>query len=200
MSASALLFVFGWSLALATVLPELVQLRRSSKVRSNEGLSPTTQMATLTVFAWWLCYSTRLQVWPGVVTDVLTLLLAASHARTTRVLQLQHIAFVAVVAACGLFLPVTVLGAFATFISASRGIPQLRTAWIASDLSGVSKSYWVLQAATGVGWLVFGLLSNAPWLGAFAVIAAPVSLAIAYHAHQHSRVSSTNRVDSPLTA
>jgi uncharacterized protein with PQ loop repeat len=151
-------------------------------------------MATLVVFAWWLCYSTRLSVWQGVATDAITLALAASHVRTTRVLQLQHLVFVAVIAACGLFLPVSVLGAFATLISASRGIPQLRTAWITSDLSGVSPSYWLLQAATGIGWLVFGLLSHAPWLGAFAVIAAPVSLAIAHHAHQHSRRANTETI------
>lgn len=189
MSASMALALFGWTLALASILPEVLQLLRSSKTSSAEGLSQMTQMATLTVFAWWLCYSTRLAVWPGVATDALTLLLAASHVRSTKVLQLQHLAFVAVIAACGLFLPITVLGAFATLISASRGIPQLRTAWVASDLSGVSASYWLLQATTGIGWLVFGLLSHAPWLGAFAVIASPVSIAIAYHAHQHSRIT-----------
>jgi hypothetical protein len=79
----------------------------------------------------------------------------------------------------------------ATCISAARGIPQLKAAWNSSDLSGVSVKYWVLQAATGIGWLVFGLASGAPWLGAFAVIAAPVSLAIAWHAAPKREMSST---------
>jgi uncharacterized protein with PQ loop repeat len=181
------LAVFGWALAACTVFPELLQVRRARSVRSSEGLAPLTQMATLVVFAWWLCYSTRLHVWPGVATDVTTLVLAVWHARSTRVLSVQHLAFVAIVAACGAFLPITVLGVFATAISASRGVPQLRAAWRASDLSGVSAGYWALQAATGLGWLVFGIASDAPWLGAFAVLAAPVSAGIAWHAHAHNR-------------
>jgi uncharacterized protein with PQ loop repeat len=178
------LAVFGWVLAACTVFPELVQLRRSSKVRSSEGIAPLTQVATLVVFAWWLCYSARLQVWQGAATDIIALSLAAWHARITKVLSWSHVAFVCVLAACGAFLPITVLGVLATAISASRGVPQLRAAWKAADLSGVSSSYWLLQALTGIGWLVFGVQSGAPWLGAFAVVAAPVSLAIAWHARQ----------------
>jgi uncharacterized protein with PQ loop repeat len=187
-----LLTTFGWALAACTVLPELVQLRRARAVRSSEGLAPLTQLATLVVFAWWLCYSARLHVWPGVATDVTTLLLAVWHVRSTRVLSAQHLVFVAIVAACGVFLPITVLGVFATAISAARGLPQLRSAWRSSDLSGVSAGYWSLQAATGLGWLAFGLASNAPWLGAFAILAAPVSAGIAWHAYSHHRRTAAN--------
>jgi hypothetical protein len=183
------LFVFGWLLAAVSVITELIQLMRASKVKSRAGLSPITMCATLVVFSWWLAYSSRLSVWPGVTTDALALVLAASHAFTSRVLRPRHIVSVVALVATGALLPITLLGMSATCISAARGIPQLKAAWNSSDLSGVSVKYWVLQAATGIGWLVFGLASGAPWLGAFAVIAAPVSLAIAWHAapkHQNS--------------
>jgi uncharacterized protein with PQ loop repeat len=186
-----LLFVFGWSLAVATIVTELIQLMRSSKVKSSAGLSALTMCATVLVFSWWLIYSMRLQVWPGVAADLLAVVLAGSHAFASKMLRVRHVTAVVALVAAGVILPITILGIAATSISAARGIPQLRAAWHAADLSGVSVKYWVLQAVTGIGWLVFGLASGAPWLGAFAVVAAPVSLGIAWHAsrtqvqHQH---------------
>jgi uncharacterized protein with PQ loop repeat len=177
-----LLFWGGWLLAIVTVSSELVQLRQASASESRSGLSSTTVASSLVVFAWWLAYSTRLSVWPGVATDVVTLCLAAAHARTVKLLHTKHVVGIVSLIALVVLLPITALGIIATIGSAVRGLPQLKTAWRAGDLTGVSAPYWTLQALTGLGWLVFGLASDAPWLGAFAVITAPVSLAIAWHA------------------
>jgi hypothetical protein len=177
-----LLFVGGWLLAAVSVSSEIVQLRQVSSNESRSGLSAVTVASALVVFSWWLAYSARLAVWPGVVTDVVTLCIALAYARTVRLLTTKHVALICSCVALVIFLPLTILGAIATAGSAARGLPQLRTAWHAEDLTGVSAPYWVLQALTGLGWLAFGLASNAPWLGAFAVITAPVSLAIAWHA------------------
>jgi uncharacterized protein with PQ loop repeat len=170
--------VLGWVLAAATVAPELVQLRRGSRVRSHEGISPLTVATTMVVFAWWLSYSFKLSVWPAVVTDLTALLLAVMHARVVRVLSNAWLLAIGAVAVLGAALPVWVLGAVATVGSATRGMPQLRKAWRSQELSGVSAGYWALQAASSTGWLVYGLAVGAPWLGAFALAAAPVSSAI----------------------
>ncbi len=173
------LMLFGWVLAAVSVGSELLQVFKASKSSDSDGVSSHTVIGTLVVFSWWLCYSARLEVWPGVATDVAALILAYIHARSVGALRARHLLVLLAAVAYGSLVPLAVLGVSGTIGSMVRGGPQLVRTLRSGEAGGVSWEYWALQAATSVGWLVYGLLEGAVWLGAFAVVSAPVGAFIA---------------------
>ena len=181
------LILFGWTLAGVSVSSELLQVLKASKASRTDGVSSHTVIGTLVVFAWWLCYSTRLGVWPGVATDIVTLVLAYMHARSVRALRPAYWLFLIPAVVYGAFVPITILGLSGTVGSMLRGGPQLVRTLRRGDAEGVSWEYWALQAATGLGWLAYGLLIGAVWLGAYAVVAAPVGAFIAWRVFKSGR-------------
>jgi uncharacterized protein with PQ loop repeat len=126
-------------------------------------------------------------VWPGVATDVVTLVLAYMHARSVRALRPAYWLFLIPAVLYGALVPIAVLGLSGTAGSMLRGGPQLVRTLRRGDAEGVSWEYWALQAATGLGWLAYGLLIGAVWLGAFAVVSAPVGAFIAWRVFKNSR-------------
>jgi uncharacterized protein with PQ loop repeat len=181
------LMLSGWVLAGVSVSSELLQVFRASRAGRTDGVSPHTVVGTLVVFAWWLCYSTRLGVWPGVATDAVTLVLAYMHARSVRALRTAHWLFLIPAVLYGSLVPITVLGLSGTAGSMLRGGPQLVRTLRRGDAQGVSWEYWALQAATGLGWLAYGVFVGAMWLGAFAVVSAPVGVFIAWRVFKAGR-------------
>jgi uncharacterized protein with PQ loop repeat len=181
------LMIFGWVLAGVSISSELLQIFRASKAERSDGVSAHTVLLTLVVFSWWLCYSARLEVWPGVATDVVTLALAFIHARSVRALRASHWLVLVPAVLYGALIPLFVLGLSGTIGSMLRGGPQLVRTLRRGEAAGVSWEYWALQGVTGIGWLVYGLLVGAVWLGAFAVVSAPVAAFIAWRVFEAGR-------------
>lgn len=180
-----LLTLLGLFALVCNVAYPLPQLRRLWTTRDVSGIAPTTIAASLVGGTWWSAYALSLGDVPAILACVfatlvqssLLVLLARSGGLDLR-RWLPGVVALASLAVLVWWSPV-VVGVMANCVSAARALPQLWTALRGrTPLSGCSLGSWVLVEASAVSWLVYGLCSGQPLLGAAYVVTIPAAAII----------------------
>lgn len=185
--------LLGWVIAAAsslTLLPILIKVLRT---KDTAGVSATTAALASLAMLCWTGYTWSLRDWPAFASSVGPLviwsaLLAALVAlRRDRGTLTAAAAAVLVALPLILFAPPALLAVFAVSGSVGWALPQLRTAFSATPLSGVSVPGYALVCCENIGWIVYGLATGHLAYIFAPAVQAPATALIAYRAHRSRR-------------
>jgi MtN3 and saliva related transmembrane protein len=149
-------------LAWVQFVPQVVRTARSGDV---SGVSPAMWAVLAAQAIAWMVFGARAGLVPSIATNVvlgtaaavMLVLLARDRARGyVRALSFLGVV-VAIEAATLVGLPNAAMGLVAAALSTVAFVPQARTALRSDDLSGLSRSMWVLSVVAGLAWCTYGI-------------------------------------------
>ncbi len=180
----------GWTLAIVAIATAWPQTYRLVRTRVPHGVDPRTAgLAALTMVAW-TGYTVNLGDIPAVVSSIGPLLAWATTLITLVALGTRGalVSLIWTTCAAGALTVLActpawgVLGAIAAAGSAGWAIPQLRTAFTATRLDGISITAYAAMALENVGWILYAFLTSTPAYAVGASIQAPATAFIAWKA------------------
>jgi MtN3 and saliva related transmembrane protein len=177
---------FGYLIALAASVPDVLQLRRTLRRRHLSGLSALTQVSYLMSWSAWAVYGIRLGDGPVIVSSLLSVGVAATMvtliARLGALPPLRHVLlpgfFYAAAATVALVDP-RLGGTALALVEVTFFLPQLTATFRSADLSGVSPASIGWELTTSIGWVIYTVAAGIPeagvFSGAYALLLAVVS-------------------------
>lgn len=182
----------GWLLAIGSALSVAPQAWKTWRTRNLEGVSHLTVASALSTMVMWCFYTFSRVDWPAFAGSVgpliafsivlyVMLRLKSEYAQRTALAVVFAVFVAVVVTAIG---HISALGWVAGTGAALWGLPQLKTALTQDLLDGVSVSAFVIVALEAAGWVVYGLLMNAPAYGLGPLVQFPTAVLIAYKAYK----------------
>lgn len=177
-----ILAVVGSLLYVATAVPALVEVLRN---RDAESVSAGTLDLLLLSGVWWIVYSYDIGNLPTLIASSLAILSPV----VILVLKLRSGLFPRRTLAglvVGLFLLVVVdeidpmvLGVVAAVLSLLIVAPTAYRVLVRNQApEGASLGFWILEAATALVWVVYGILIGHPILGVTGIVVGPTAILI----------------------
>lgn len=178
--------VLGYSAAAVACVQLIPQVVSTARSRNVAGVAPAMWALLGAQSGAWLVFGSARALWPSVAVNVVLVVCVAVMLRTLRVERAPGsgaalgllgalLAAEAVVAAT---LPMGVLGAFASVLSALVFYPQVLVVLRAADLSGLSRPTWLITVFTGLQWAAYGLAAGTPAIWVSAVHNLALSLVV----------------------
>ena len=168
-------------LTVAIVIP---QAWRLVKTRNAAGLSPAGLAIGSVNYVAWVGYLTYQQQWLAMSATAFaavvwlgTAVYAAARLGLSRAAMLSTLgwsAFLGTLAA----ISVPVFGVALSFGAVYSGIPAVREAWKAEQISGISASTWGLYVAEALAWLAWAVMERDLVVGLYGVLATGVGAAV----------------------
>lgn len=175
----------GWTLALLSSVPALLQVERTWRTRSVDGVSAATHVAWTFSWVGWGVYGAAVGSWPVVVESLAGLCVEVVQLRLLRGLGVD------LTAAARRWAPVVALLLFGGWVAARAGVvagaeaiavaltvfdavgvvPQTVKAWRDPSSEGLSAWAWAAGAALAAGWVVYALAIGHPWAASWSVLA-----------------------------
>lgn len=169
--------ILGYSAAAVGCVQLIPQAVRTARSRNVAGVSPGMWALLGAQSGAWLVFGSSRGLWPSVAVNVVLVVCVAVMLRTlraerapgTRTALTFLAATLAAEAVVAATLPMGVLGAFASVLSALVFYPQVLVVLRSADLSGLSRPTWLITVFCGVQWAAYGLAAGAPAVWASAV-------------------------------
>jgi uncharacterized protein with PQ loop repeat len=163
MNLPSILGVMGTLLGLVRAVPQLVRLLR---VRQAFGVSvDTTATSSIVSFGWAVYGALTGQLFVTLATGssgvifALVTLLALHYGRKVREFKIAPL-WLAVLLLSGAFFGKNGLGATLSVSTLVSNLPQVRVAWLESNLASLSLGTWLLSLSDGLVWGIYALLQQ----------------------------------------
>lgn len=182
-----MLSLFGYAVALASVVPDAAQLSRTLRRRTVSGLSPLTHTTYLMSWTAWLIYGVRLAEGPVVLSSAVSAAVTAAMVVLLRRLgelpRLRQLALPAVVfasAAAAAWVEPRIGGVALAAAELTFFLPQLAAAFKQADLSGLSPVAIVWELATSLGWVAYTVAAGIAEAGVFSAVQSVLLATVAW--------------------
>jgi len=162
--------LFGYAAAAVSCVQLIPQVLQSTRTRVTAGVSPLMWAITGAQTVAWLAFGSARGLWPTVFVNVVLVVCATAMLRMLhqgRAPGLRRAyavlaGLVVVELAVWATLSIGALGALAAAVAALVFYPQTITAVRATDLSGLSRTTWILTVAVSGLWGVYGVALHSP--------------------------------------
>jgi uncharacterized protein with PQ loop repeat len=168
-------------LTIAIVIP---QAWRLAKTRNPAGLSAAGLLNGSVGYLAWVGYLTYQQHWLAMAATALagvvwiaTAAYVVTHRGATRAAVTSTVAWAGTLGALAL-ISVPVFGVALSFGAVWSGIPSVREAWRAGEISGISTPTWALYVAESLAWLAWGVVEHDFVVGLYGVLATGIGTAV----------------------
>lgn len=168
------MLLLGYISALASSAGDVMQLRRTMRIRNLSGISSVTYFSYLMSWSAWLLYGVRLNDGPLMLSAAMSTGVAAAMAiLTARLGALPAVSRMIYATAlyAGLALIIwkapTLGGSLLGGADALFFVPQLKEVLWRTDLSGISPVAVLGELASSVGWVAYTILAGIPAAGVF---------------------------------
>jgi len=187
--------IIGWSLALASTITAWPQAIKLARTRNTSGVDlRSVSLAALTMVAWSV-YTLRIEDLPALASSLgpLTAWCATlffliwckvKRAKLSAFILIFLSVIIVAISYSSLW---WVVGTSAALGSACWALPQLRTAFVAEDLKGVSVSTYAALAVENLGWIIYAFLTSTPAYAVGSSVQAPATAIIALKAFRSRR-------------